>query len=111
MARKLFKCSKCDRRFSMAAHLTRHVHAIHKKTKWKAAKKKPRAPRVGRPKLTKKIRRRKGRAVAARRPTSDVVARLLTQVRALRAALVAQRRALDGQINATQRAENALRRA
>ncbi len=102
MARKKFKCSKCDRRFSMAAHLARHVNAIHKKA---------RTRRVGRPKLAKRIRRRKGRAVAARRPTRDGVARLLTQVRALRAELVAQHRDLNVQIKAALRAEKALRRA
>lgn len=33
MARKSFKCSKCSRSFSMAAHLGRHMNTIHGKVK------------------------------------------------------------------------------
>lgn len=108
MARKKFECSRCDRRFSMAAHLARHVNAIHKKTTRKAAKK-SRTRRVGRPKLTKKVRRRIGQAVAARRSTGGGVAGLLAQVQAHRAELVVQQHELDAQIKAMSRAEKALR--
>lgn len=66
-AKGKFKCPRCDRTFSMAAHLARHKNTIHaSKTARKAGKKK------GRPK--KKVRRRRvvkraGRAVKrARRP-------------------------------------------
>ena len=61
MAKKRFKCSKCDRTFSMAAHLARHMstHASSKKKAaarrsrqakkvWKARKAKKKT--VGRPK-------------------------------------------------------------
>ena len=40
MAKGEFKCSKCDRTFSMAAHLARHKNTIHAaKTRKKSAKK------------------------------------------------------------------------
>ena len=51
MAKKKFKCPKCDRSFSMAAHLARHtttMHATKRKTKTKKAAKR----KVGRPKKT-----------------------------------------------------------
>ena len=56
MAKKGFKCSKCDRSFSMAAHLARHMSTIHASPKKKAAvkRKAKRARKVkktgGRPK-------------------------------------------------------------
>ncbi len=53
MPRKTFKCSKCKRKFSMAAHLARHMNTIHGSRKRKAAAKrkmKRRGRRVGRPK-------------------------------------------------------------
>ena len=42
MAKKGFKCSKCDRSFSMAAHLARHMSTIHASPKKKAAAKRSR---------------------------------------------------------------------
>lgn len=58
-----YKCPKCDRTFSMAAHLARHMNSVHaSKAKKKAAKKKAAkriksskaspARRAGRPKGT-----------------------------------------------------------
>ena len=101
MARKKFKCSKCERRFSMAAHLARHVSAIHKRAKKKVAKGKPKARRAGRPKRAKNGRRR----------TNPNVAALLSQVEAHHAELIAKRASLDAQIDGTTRAMKALRRA
>ena len=56
MARKKFKCPKCDRKFSMAAHLARHTSTMHstksktkKAAKRKAGRKKKGARRVGPP--------------------------------------------------------------
>ncbi len=111
MPRKKFKCSKCDRRFSMAAHLARHANAMHKKAGKKAAKKKAKARSAGQPRSTKKIRRKRSSGVSAHRPTGGGVRQLIAQVRALRAELVAQQRELDAQIKSTHRAEKALRRA
>lgn len=104
MAKKL-KCSKCDRSFSMPAHLARHLSAIHgKKTKAKVAKKRgPKVKRkVGRPKgvAKKKAGRPKGRGVGA--------ARLLSGMKAYQRKLVAERGALDAQIDAVARAVKAL---
>ena len=39
MPKKKFKCSRCDRSFSMAAHLARHRNTIHGSGRAKAAKK------------------------------------------------------------------------
>ena len=42
MARRMFKCPKCDRRFAMAMHLARHTSTIHasKSRKGRPAKRK-----------------------------------------------------------------------
>ncbi len=57
MPKKTFKCSKCDRSFSMAGHLGRHMSATHgrkkrKKQTQKAKRRsaKRRKKRSGRPK-------------------------------------------------------------
>ena len=54
---KRFKCPKCDRAFSMAAHLARHMNTIHGSRGAKAAAKRGKrrkvkargAKRIGRP--------------------------------------------------------------
>ena len=38
MPKKKFKCSKCDRSFSMAAHLARHMSTLHASPKARKAK-------------------------------------------------------------------------
>lgn len=48
MPKKKFTCSKCDRSFSMAGHLGRHMSAIHGAGRAKAASKKKKRRRVGR---------------------------------------------------------------
>lgn len=65
MPRKTYKCDKCDRSFTMPAHLARHVQAAHgagKKKRRKARKKTRRAKKVKRRgrKRTKKAGRPKG---------------------------------------------------
>lgn len=40
MPSKKFKCPKCDRTFSMAAHLARHTSTMHATNRKNAAKKK-----------------------------------------------------------------------
>lgn len=57
---KRLKCSKCDRRFSMPAHLARHESTAHRSGKRK----------VGRPRKVRKPGRRSGRA--ARRGTASL---------------------------------------
>jgi hypothetical protein len=43
MAKKSFKCSKCDKSFSMAAHLGRHTSTIHASPQQKAAARRSKA--------------------------------------------------------------------
>ena len=43
MAKKTLKCSKCSRKFSMPAHLARHMTSTHASPKKKAAAKRKRA--------------------------------------------------------------------
>lgn len=81
MARKgKFKCSKCDRSFTMAAHLGRHMSTIHGPKKVKAKKAQKRAVA------------RKGR------PVSKGFGGLLGQLRVHRNGLAAQINQLDVQI-------------
>ncbi len=109
MTKGKYKCPKCDRTFSMPAHLARHKNTIHsmgsrKKT---AAKKmgKTRA-KVGRPKRVsaKRVGRPKGRV--ARRGVSVGLGtpRFLGEMQAYRSALLTQRASLDVQIDAVGRA-------
>ena len=58
MPRKVYKCSKCDRSFKMAAHLARHL-STHGAKKRKTAKK---AKRRGKKRTMKKFGRPKGAA-------------------------------------------------
>ena len=76
MPKKTFKCPKCDRTFSMAGHLGRHMTATHGRKKRKKAAKRAkkrsggwRKKRVGRPK-----------GVAARVGLKDMSLEQLTQV-------------------------------
>ena len=55
-----FKCPRCDRRFSMAAHLARHKSTIHAS---KAAKKKAARKRAAKKRARPKRKARRGRAV------------------------------------------------
>ncbi len=64
MAKGKFKCSRCDRTFSMAAHLARHKNTIHaSKAKKKAAKKKARGKKKARKRRIVKRARRTGKRV------------------------------------------------
>ena len=123
MAEGKFKCSKCDRSFSMAAHLARHssTHAAKtskklgkKKTRKRKAKRKVGRPktakkkagkrkakrRVGRPKGKKKVRRAKVAHRAARRPLAGGAAGLIRQMQARQRQLSAQQADLEAQITA-----------
>ncbi len=58
MPRKVYKCSKCDRSFKMAAHLARHASSAHgAKKRTKTTKK---AKRRGKKRMMKKAGRPKG---------------------------------------------------
>ncbi len=85
MARqRKFKCSKCGRSFSMAAHLGRHKSTMHASKKAKATKKKKR------------------RAVATRevRGTRSDLGGILASLKAHRNHLVDQRNEIDTQMQA-----------
>ena len=58
-AQGTFKCSRCNRTFSMAMHLARHTSAMHGSKKRKTAKRRKAAKRRGRP--AAKARRGRGR--------------------------------------------------
>ena len=75
MPKKSFKCSKCDRSFSMAAHLARHMNSTHASPQKKAAaKRKRKAKRAG----AKRLGRPKG--VAARSGLRDMTLEQLMAV-------------------------------
>ena len=63
MPKKSFKCSKCPRSFSMAAHLARHMNSTHASPQKKgAAKRKRKAKRRGKVTKAKRVMaRRAGR--------------------------------------------------
>jgi len=107
MAKGEFKCSKCDRTFSMAAHLARHTSTIHAtKARKKTGKKRTAKPKVkrkvGRPKGAKRKVRRAGRRPMAR-GTAGLIRQLQVhqrQLTARHAELETQRAALDQAIEA-----------
>ena len=106
MAPGNFKCSKCDRIFSMAAHLARHMNTIHAaKAGGKAPKKAAAAKRhPGRPKGTAHTGGAGKGIKRAGSPLGDVSSRLLNDMRSHHQALIAQRSTLDGQIDCMARA-------
>ncbi len=85
MAKRAFKCPRCDRRFSMAAHLGRHMSTIHA--------------------LRRKSRPRRKTAAVQSSPTTDVIG----HVEAARRELAAHRSELDAQITAMDRVLKLLR--
>ncbi len=110
---KKIKCPKCDRRFSMPAHLARHLGTIHKrKAKKRVAKKRTSAKRkAGRPKgaVKKKRGRPKGRGVARRQSMGEGSARLLSGMRIYQSKLIDLRNRLEAEISTLSKAMNALR--
>ncbi len=114
MAKGKFKCSKCDRSFSMAAHLARHKSTIHAaKASRKLGKKKTRRRKakreVGRPKGSKKkVRRAKVARRAARRPLTRGAAGLIRELQVRQRQLSGQQAALEAQITAIDNAIQAL---
>ncbi len=96
MARRKFKCSRCDRRFAMAAHLARHKNAAHGSRKAKAAGRKGKAASTKR-RGTKRssVRSKLPAASPARGNGSGGVLRAMTS---FINELTAQRDAIDAQI-------------
>ena len=98
--RRKFKCSKCDRRFSMAAHLARHLNTMHASKKAKAAQKKKR--RAVATKKPASVATRAGRG--ARSDLGDV----LGSLNAYRDQLADQSNEIDNQVQAIDAALMAL---
>lgn len=97
-----FRCSKCDRTFSMAAHLARHENAAHgAKPKRRAVRAKAARKRVGK-RTTRKLTRRTRRS-ATGSPGSQPTP-LLLQMQTYRNDLLAQRAEIASQIDAIDRA-------
>ena len=76
MPKKTFKCSKCDRSFSMAGHLGRHMNTTHGRKKRKKQTKKARKRSVRR----KKKRAGRPKGVATRLGLKDMSLEQLSQV-------------------------------
>lgn len=95
-----FKCSKCDRRFSMAAHLARHQNTVHSAKPRKKVAKRKLAKRI-----VRKMARRPRRVVkrARRAPRSEATP-LLLQMQAYRSDLLAQRAQVVSKIDAIDKA-------
>ena len=105
-----FKCPKCDRRFTMAAHLGRHTNTIHGKRKGlkPVAKRKTgsaRTRRIGRPKGSRSSNRSIARTSGA---TGVGVTRLLSQMQSYYSELTSRRLSLDAQIAGMESAINIL---
>jgi hypothetical protein len=101
MAKRLkFKCSKCDRRFSMAAHLGRHMSTMHVSKKAKAAQKKKRRA------VAKK--RRVPVAKRAKRGAGSDLGDVLGSLKGYQDQLSAQRSEIDSRIQAIDAALAAL---
>ena len=105
MAKGTFRCPKCDRSFSMAAHLARHTSAIHgaraggRSVKAKASRVKAKVRR--RKGVGKKVRRQaRPSTVRGRRAFGSESARLLKGMQAHHSQLVAQRTSLDAELDA-----------
>ena len=82
MAKKRkFKCSKCEHRFSMAAHLARHMSTIHASKRANMAKKK-----------------RTAATTRAMRPVRDGFGGLVEDLRACRMDIAAQKAQIESRI-------------
>lgn len=113
MAKATFKCPKCDRTFSMAAHLARHMNTIHstksgaRRTKRKAARAKTKS---GHPRKagTRPSVRSKASTAWSRQTLGEGQTRLMDEMQTYHSTLMAQRSALDAQIEGVTRAMQAI---
>lgn len=98
MAKGAFKCSKCDRTFSMAAHLARHTNTIHGGGSRKAGRVGGMKPKLGRP----------PRAAAAASGGGEGAIRVLKEMESYRDTLLMQRCSIDCQIAGIENAMSAM---
>jgi uncharacterized C2H2 Zn-finger protein len=101
VAVRKFKCPKCDRTFSMAAHLGRHLNTMHAMKKRKKTAKKKHAKRAARKMVRRAARRVRPAAGGAEAP-------LLRQMQVYRDNLVAEHTRVASRIDALDRALAAL---
>lgn len=104
MAKGKLRCSRCDRTFSMAAHLARHMNTMHKRGRGMKTAARLGAPsggkrRVGRPRLVRSV---------AGAVSSPGAVQLLKQMEAFHTELSAQRSQIDAQISSIESALNAM---
>ena len=98
MAKKSLKCPKCDRTFSMPAHLARHTSTIH------GVRARPKAAGKRRPKVTTRGRAGRPKTPARRgvgRPkftVGEAATRLMAEMQAYHSELLGQRATLDGEL-------------
>lgn len=109
MATGNFPCMKCDRRFSMPAHLARHMNTIHASRAMKLARKKAgRRGKVGRPKGSRGRAPSPAIARAAGPMSADGGTYVLSIMRDHHANLTAQRTMLDRELAALSSAINTM---
>ncbi len=104
MTKGEFKCSTCDRTFSMAAHLARHSSTMHRKPgrpKGSGKGKGSRGGRLGRPPLSKGLSANSGEL-------SDDGSRVLSEMAAYRDTLLMQRSNIDRRLEGLQSAMSAM---
>ncbi len=105
MPRATLKCSKCSRKFSMPAHLARHMSAIHRAPGAKlhaAAKAKKTGRRPGRPKGVRNTvaAQAKRSTVRGTKLAGDGPARVLHEMQAYHSALMAEHTSLQARMDA-----------
>ena len=119
MATGKFKCTKCDRTFSMAAHLARHMNAMHGAKGRRAAAKRKTLRAKARTGRTRGYAKRARAKKAARSPLARRgamprtlgagVAQLISGMQRCCDDLLAQRAKLDVEISALSGAMDAMR--
>ena len=94
--RKTLKCTKCDRSFSMAGHLARHMNAMHKR--------KSKAKRVSSNGRSASTRKGPGRPRKSESPT-----RLLSQLQSYERELAGAQADIERRIDSVRQAIAALK--
>ncbi len=108
MAKRKLKCPKCDRRFSMAAHLARHLNTTHRSKAKKKAAGKSAVRRRPQKRAAKRAAPRGRRTGSVRSMSAIGAAGVLSSLRAYNAELTARCAAVDTQLRAVDAAIGAL---
>ena len=109
MATGKFKCPKCDRSFGMAAHLARHMNALHGRKKRAATGRrkgpKARAKGLSRARKVKRVATRRGVRAAL---VGGEAAQLVSSMQAYHRDLLTRRESIEAEILAIDRAIDAM---